>query len=186
MDLAFSEASGQKRVKRDYTAIAVTAWDSEGYLYILDLRRFQTSHAEVYYENLRELYDYWNFQEVTVETNAGGKVVANALQASLRQDGLMLQVNHQHKNQMQGSKAERNEQLLYPLYRTNSVFHVKGGYTREYEEEVRLTRPAHDDLIDAVFISVSTSKRAPKERSSRHRGNVISMNRFGTGRRRKA
>ncbi len=186
MDLAFSESTGQTRVKRDFTAIAVTAWDSDGFLYILELRRFQTSHAEVYYEHLREMYNYWNFQEVTVETNSGGKVVANALQSSLRQDGLMLQVNHQHKNQMSGTKAERNEQLLYPLYRTRSVYHVKGGHMRDYETEVRLTRPPHDDLMDAVFISVSTSKRAPKERKSRHRGNVVSITRFGSGRRRRA
>jgi len=187
MDLAFSEGSGNRRVKRDYTAIAVTAWDADGYLYVLDLRRFQTAKAEVYYEQLRELWDYWQFPEVTVETNAGGKVVANALEASLRQDGIHLIVNHQHKNQMSDSKAERNLQLLHPLYKTKSVFHTKGGYTRDYEEELRLTRPPHDDLKDAVFLAVSTSKRAPKERkSSMTRGNVVSMSRFGTGRRRRA
>lgn len=182
MDLAFSEGTGNRRVKRDYTAIAVTAWDADGYLYILDLRRFQTAHSEVYYEHLRELYEYWKFSEVTVETNAGGKVVANALQASLRQDGLPLIVNHQHKNQQSLSKSERNIQLLHPLYKTGSVFHTKGGYTKQYEEELRLKRPPHDDLLDAVYLAVSTSKRAAKERRTARRSNVIRGCRFGTGR----
>lgn len=186
MDLAFSEGTGNRRVKRDYTAIAITAWDSEGYLYVLDLRRFQTAQAEVYYSKLKELWDYWQFPEVTVETNGGGKVVANALEASLRQDGVPLVVNHQHKNQMSDSKIERNIQLLHPLYKTKSVFHTKGGYTRDYEEELRLTRPPHDDLKDAVFLAVSTGKRAPRERTARRTSTVVPMSRFGTGRRRLA
>lgn len=186
MDLAFSEGTGVKRVKRDYTAIAVTAWDSEGYLYVLDLRRFQTAQPETYYTQLKEMWDYWNFPEVTIETNGGGKVVANHIQASLRQDGIPLIVNHQHKNQMSDSKKERNEQLLHPLYKNRSVFHTKGGYTREYEEELRLTRPPHDDLKDAVFIAVSTGKRAPKERKQVKSSNVVYSSRFGIGRRRTA
>lgn len=186
MDLAFSEGSGNRRVRRDYTAIAITAWDSEGYLYVLDLRRFQTAQSEVYYRHLKELWEYWQFPEVTVETNGGGKVVANAMEASLRQDGVPLIVNHQHKNQINDSKIERNIQLLHPLYKTKSVFHNKGGYTREYEEELRLTRPPHDDLKDAVFLSVSTGKRAPRERSARRSGTVVPMSRFGIGRRRLA
>lgn len=184
MDLAFSEGSGQKRVKRDYTAIAVTAWDSEGYLYVLDLRRFQTAQIETYYDQLKELWEYWQFPEVTIETNAGGKVVANHIQASLRQDGIPLIVHHQHKNQMNASKDERNSQLFNSLYKNKSVYHTKGGYTRDYEEELRLTRPPHDDLKDAVFIAVSTGKRAPKSRTSLRKNNVVTMSRFGRGRRR--
>lgn len=186
MDLAFSEGSGNKRVKRDFTAIAVIGWDHEGYLYILDLRRFQTAQPEKYYEELRNRWDYWGFREVTVETNAGGKVVANAMQNSLRQDNIPLIVKHQHKNQLSGSKEERNEQLLRPLYLTNSVFHTRGGYTPEYEEELKLRRPPHDDLKDAVFIAVSTSKRAPKQRKSRFSNTNVIHTRFGTGRRRRA
>jgi len=184
MDLAFSEGSGNKRVKRDYTAIAVTAFDSEGYLYILDLRRFQTAQAETYYTHLKELWDYWSFPEVTVETNVGGKVIANFLTASLRQDGVPLIVNHQHKNQMSQSKEERNLQLFNSLYKTKSVYHTKGGYTKDFEEELRLTRPPHDDLKDAVFMAVSTGKRAAKSRPSIRSSNVVNISRFGKGRRR--
>ena len=187
MDLAFSEGSGLKRVKRDYTAIAVTAWDTEGYLYILELERFQTSRAEVYYEKLIDLYDYWGFKEATIETNAGGSVVANFIQDELRREGKSLIIKHQHKNQVQGSKEERNAQLFLPLYRQQSVYHVKGGYTKLLEEELVLTKPPHDDLKDAVYISVSNSKRPSKPRfvTNKNTGRVVDgTSRFLSRRRR--
>lgn len=190
MDLAFSEGSGIKKVKRDYTAICVSAWDEEGYLYILALDRFQTDKAEVYYDQLIQLYNYWDFREVTVETNAGGKVVANAIQSMLRQEGITgLVVNHQPKTGKDGSKQERNEQLLEPLYRNKTVYHTKGGYTKLLEEELRLTRPPHDDLKDALYIAVSTGKRATKPRwaTNKSRENVVQAgSRFLSRNRRRA
>ena len=164
MDLAFSEGSGNRKVTRDYTAIAVIAWDNEGYLYVLDIQRFQTDRAEVYYQKLLELHDYWDFRECTVETNAGGNVIANFIQDEIRRAGHTLVIKHQTKNQREGSKQERNAQMFEPLYRNKSVYHVKGGYTKLLEEELRLARPPHDDLKDALWIAVSNSKRASKSK----------------------
>ena len=171
MDLAFSEGSGSKKTKRDYTAIAVTAWDNDGYLYILDLARFQTAKAEVYYEKLVEMHEYWDFREVTIETNVGGIVVANFIQDELRREGHTLVVKNQYKNQTSGSKEERNSQLFEPLYRQKSVYHTKGGYTRLLEEEVSSARPSHDDLKDAVWIAISNSKRPSKAKFATNKTN---------------
>ena len=110
MDLAFSEGNRHKKVKRDFTAIAVVAWDADGYLYVLDLVRFQTDRAEIYYQKAIELHQYWNFREVTVETNAGGNVIANFVQDEVRRAGETLVVKHQTKNQREGTKEERNAQ----------------------------------------------------------------------------
>jgi len=187
MDLAFSEGKGIKKAKRDYTAIAVIAWDADGYLYVLALSRFQTSRAEVYYKHLIELHEYWNFREATIETNAGGAVVANFVQDEIRREGHNLVIKHQHKNQMQGSKEERNAQLFEPLYRNKSVYHTRGGYTPLLEEELKLKRPPHDDLKDGVFIAISNSKRPsrPKFSTNRKTGNVLdSQSRFLNRRRR--
>lgn len=188
MDLAFTEGSGVKKTKRDHTAIAVTAWDADGYLYILELERFQTDRAEVYYERLMKLHQYWDFREVTVETNAGGKVVANFIQDEARRQGHSLVVKHQPKNQVHGSKEERNDQLFGPLYRNKSVYHTKGGYTRDLEEELMLARPPHDDLKDAIWISVSNSKRVakPKFATNRTKSVVNAESRFLSRRRRRA
>lgn len=188
MDLAFSEGSGPKRVKRDHTAIAVIAWDADGYLYILDLQRFQTDRAEVYYDKLIELHLYWDFREVGIETNAGGKVVANFIQDEIRRAGHTLVVKHKPKNQVQGSKEERNDQLFGPLYRNKSVYHSKGGYTRLLEEELTLSRPPHDDLKDAIWIAVSESKRPskPKFSTNRQERNVVNAQSRFLNRRKRA
>ena len=187
MDLAFSEKSTDKNSKRDFTSIAVTAWDAEGYLYILQLKRFQTAKAEVYYKELFDLHQYWDFREATVETNAGGAVVANFIQDEIRREGHTLVIKHQHKNQREGIKEERNAQLFQPLYRTKSVYHTKGGYTRLLEEELVSAKPAHDDLMDSIWIAISNSKRPsrPKFSTNRKTGNVLdSQSRFLNRRRR--
>ncbi len=180
MDLAFSEGSGAKKVKRDYTAIAVVAWDADGYLYILDLQRFQTADARVYYDKVIQMHQYWNIQEVTVETNAGGNVIANFVQDEVRKAGETLVVKHQTKNQREGSKEERNAQLFEPLYRSKSVYHTKGGYTRLLEEELRLSKPPHDDLKDALWIAVTNSTRMskPKFATNRNKNIVRAESRF--------
>jgi hypothetical protein len=175
MDLAFSEGSGAKKVKRDYTAIAVIAWDEDGYLYVLDLQRFQTADARVYYDKVIQMHQYWNFRDVTVETNAGGNVIANFVQDEIRKAGETLVVKHQTKNQREGSKEERNAQLFEPLYRGKSVYHTKGGYTRLLEEELRLNKPPHDDLKDALWIAVTNSTRMSKPKFATNRNkNVVS------------
>ena len=171
MDLAFSEGSGNRKTKRDYSSIAVTAWDNEGYLYILELQRFQTAKAEVYYQKLIELHEYWDFREATVETNAGGIVVANFIQDEIRRAGHTLVIKHQHKSSASGNKEERNSQLFEPLYRNKSVYHTKGGYTKLLEEELRLTRPPHDDLKDSIWIAISNSKRPHKAKFATNKTN---------------
>ena len=176
VDLAFTEGAGLKKVKRDFTAIAVTAWDEDGYLYILDLDRFQTDRAEVYYSHLLDMHKYWGFREATVETNMGGKVIANFIQDEIRRDGGSLVIKHQHKNQTSGSKEERNSQLLEPLYRSKSVYHTRGKYMRLLEEELKLSKPPHDDLKDSVYIAVSTSKRTSKPKYTTNRTNRTVVN----------
>lgn len=162
VDLAFTQGLGLKRVKRDSTAMAVIGWDKDGYLYVLEVLRFQTDRVEEYYQNLIKLHDYWGFREATVETNAGGKVVLNFIQDEIRKEGRSLVVNGESHNSTSGSKEQRIEMVLEPLYRQNSVYHVKGKYTRELEEELRLRRPPHDDLKDALYIAVQYSKRPSK------------------------
>ena len=187
MDLAFTEGNNARKVKRDFTAIAVIAWDIDGYLYVLDLQRFQTDRAEVYYQKAIELHQYWGFRDITVETNAGGNVIANFIQDEVRKAGQTLVVKHQTKNQREGTKEERNAQLFEPLYRAKSVYHTKGGYTRLLEEELRLSKPPHDDLKDALWIAVTNSSRMSKPRfaTNKNRNVLNAESRFlNRGRRR--
>lgn len=179
VDLAFTEKIGLKCIKRDYTAISIIGWDSEGYLYVLEQRRFQTDKAEVYYKNLYELWEYWRFPEVTIESNVGGKVIANFIQDEMRRQTANLVVKSQPSTK---NKEERIAQVLEPLYRNGSVFHFKGGHCKILEEELRLAKPPTDDLKDSLYIAVSNSKRSAKPRITTNRINssrvVKAQNRF--------
>jgi len=184
VDLAFSESTGIKRVKRDFTAISVIGWDSDGYLYVLEQRRFQTARAEEYYKALYELWDYWRFPEVVIESNVGGNVIANFIKDEMRRQTSNLIVKSMPSTK---NKEERIEQTLEPLYRNKSVYHFKGGHTKILEEELRLSRPPTDDLKDSLYIAVANTKRNTKPRITTNRVNTNVVNassRFHNRRRR--
>lgn len=181
VDLAFTQGSGQKKVRRDHTAMAVIGWDKDGYLYVLEVRRFQTNKTEVYYDNLIALHDYWGFREASIETNAGGTVVLESIQSYIRLEGRSLIVNGVTQDRTSGTKEQRIEMVVEPLYRNNSVYHVKGKFTKELEEELKLRRPAHDDLKDALYIAVQFSKR-PSGFVSNIKDNVLAGNSRKRGR----
>lgn len=187
MDLNFTEGLGIKKKKRDSTAISVIGWDSDGYLYVLEQRRFQTDKPEKYYKELIELHDYWGFRETTIESNVGGSVVVRFIKDEIRKDGRTLVVNGVPSSQ---NKKEKIELTLEPLYRNKSVYHFKGGYTRLLEEELRLSRPPHDDLKDSLAIAVLNSKRQGKAKllnnSNTNRNVVNASCRFGGRARRRA
>src|SRR5690606_29760347 len=81
MDVAWTElGAGSGGKAPDYTAIAVVGIDEDGYYYILDLARFRTSNFQVYYDNVISLASKWGFRKIIVESNAGGKLVAQEIQ----------------------------------------------------------------------------------------------------------
>ena len=151
MDLAFS-AAGKKR--RDYTAIAVVGMDKDGFIYILDIDRFQTEKYEVFYERLIQMYAQWGFKELYVETNNGGGLVADFIKSQVRREGGSLEVKGEPAPNDR-SKQERTIQILEPRYRSGSVRHNKIGLIRVLEEELMQPRPKNDDVKDAVTLAVS-------------------------------
>lgn len=182
-DLAFSEGSGVKLRKRDYTAICVLGVDCEGYIYILALDRFQTEKAEVYYDRIIELQQYWNFKKIVVETNNAGKIVKQQIESLVRQNGDWLEVEGKPHTSHSGKKEERIAQAVEPKYRTGTIFHFKGGYIKMLEEELILNRPAHDDLKDALAMCIEHSKPPGKRASMINKrtgtNNVLPISRFG-------
>ena len=56
------------------------------------------------------------------------------------------------------NKQERTAAILEPEYEKQAVLHYKGGYINEYEEQMLLARPAHDDLRDAVTLAFEIAK----------------------------
>lgn len=184
-DLAFSDGQAKNAKRRDFTAIAVVGVDCEGFIYVLELDRFQTDKPDVYYNRIIELHEYWDFKELYVETNSAGKFIKQYLSDEVRRNGGTLKVEGGAHVSHQGRKEERIAQVLHDRYHNGTIFHNKGGYSRLLEEELKLARPPHDDLKDAVAMAVSRCVKPLQSRArSRSSGNVIkASSRFGGSRR---
>jgi hypothetical protein len=183
-DLAWTDSSSLNAKKRDFTALAVVGIDDEGYIYVLALERFQTDKPEVYYERIIELQEYWEFNKITVETNAAGHIIKNFLQDEVRRNGGRLEVEGKPHVSHSGKKEERVANALHQRYRTGTIYHTKGGLTKMLEEELKLAKPPHDDLKDTLAIAVAECVAPLKRRGlERQHSNVIPMSRFGGGRR---
>lgn len=159
MDVAWTSNS-----RSDYTAIAVIGMDSNGFIYVLDLDRFQTSDFLVYYDAIMRMHQKWRFRKILVETNSGGKFVEQEVKKYIRQNGDALIVEGRNKTSKDETKAERIAQILEPRYNQMEVWHCRGGFTSALEDEVVLERPKHDDLKDAMCSAVEIAQ-PPAERS---------------------
>lgn len=179
-DLAWTDASSKNAKKRDFTAVAVVGIDDEGYIYVLDLRRFQTDKPEIYYKEIVEMHDYWGFKKITVETNSAGKFIKNFLVDEVRRNGGRLEVEGKTHTSHDGKKEERVAQVLHQRYRNGTIYHAKGGYTKMLEEELKLAKPPHDDLKDVLAITVAECIAPLKKRGMEKRStNVVNISRFG-------
>lgn len=168
MDVAWTD-----KERSDFTAIAVVGKDPEGYTYILDLDQFKAkgSDFETYYRRIVSLQDKWKFKHLRVESNAAGKIIAEEIKDRVRKNNNFLAVEDKAKTKHDEAKALRHASILEPLYFNYSVFHFRGGLIHEYEDQVLLERPPHDDLEDAVCAAIEVVK-TPKERTQT-KSNVI-------------
>lgn len=177
MDVAWTEGESS-----DYTAIAVVGVDPEGFIYVLALDRFKTSDYLVYYDHITRLHNYWGFKRLRLETNSGGRLVANQLEKFVREEGRSLIIDPHYASGNGGKKFERHAAVLEWRYKKKYIKHFKGGLTPDLEDEIVMTRPPHDDLEDAVCAAVEICKPPSTRASNRQltRNNVIVANqRFG-------
>lgn len=181
MDVAWTEASESGGKTADYTAIAVVGVDSDGYYYILDLDRFKTASFQVYYDNIMRLSTKWGFRKIKIETNAGGKLVANEIERISRENGGAISVNAKTNSGVSAkSKAMRQYAVVNPKYELKSIFHRRDGLTSVLEEEIILERPPHDDLVDALGMALEDAKPPMKTRQYLDtEQKVITDSRFG-------
>lgn len=177
MDIAWTEGESS-----DYTAIVVIGLDKDGFIYVLDLDRFKTSDYNVYYEHICRLHDYWGFKKLRIETNSGGRLVANQLETFIRQEGRSLIIEPNYTASNTGKKFERHAAVLEWRYKKKYIKHFKGGLIPDLEDEVVMARPPHDDLEDALCSAVEISK-PPSARASKFKTNIenviVASNRFG-------
>lgn len=158
MDVAWTESGSA-----DYTAITVIGVDWQDNIFILDLKQFKTSDFAKYYQEVMDLQRRWGFKKIQIETNAGGAFVEQELKRYIKQNGDILTVIGKHTVKGQGSKAERKGAALEWRYKEQKVWHCKGGLTSEFEDQIVLVKPAHDDMVDA-FLSALTIYKTPGKR----------------------
>jgi len=173
-DLAYTTSE-----RSDYTAFAVIGLTPSGYIFILDLIQFKTNKYEKYYTTLESLYDKWEFKKIRIESNAGANVIVEYVKDRTREEGRAIVIEGKPAK---GEKTERTAAILEPRYDNNTIWHYKGGFTNELEEQIVLARPAHDDLKDAVTIAVEISKVPRNTGRTRGRGrgsNIVTNARFG-------
>lgn len=174
-DLAFTNSP-----TADYTAFAVVGVTADWEVLILDLDQFRTDSYQRIYDSVSVMYHKWKPKKLRIESDGGANLVVEHIKKEARKAGFLMIVEGK---KAQGEKVERFHMIVAPRYKTDSVYHYKGGIISEYEEQVELPRPAHDDLRDAVSIAVEIAQPASHRRSKgqdESRGKIISINnRFG-------
>jgi len=183
MDVAWSDSTGVGKDATDWSAIAVVAMDNEHLLYVLDLVKFKTSRFHIYYNEIFKLVEKWHFKRLFVETNSAGKLVKQEIDRMIRENGRSLITVGKNRGKRDNSKQERYAIVLEPKYEARTVYHVKGGLVSELEDQIKKSRPKHDDLKDAVTIAfehaIAPGKRFLGNTAHEKTLDKTASNRFG-------
>ena len=175
IDFAFSLSK-----KSDYTAIVVVGIDDEGFIYVLDIDRFKSDKISEYFKHIAELHSKWEFKKLRAEVTVAQAVIVRDLKDKMREEGLRLSVEEYRPTRKEGSKEERIASALEHRYDNMSIWHFKGGYIDVLEEELVLSRPAHDDVKDALACVVEIAIKPKRSNSREEYTNVIQFNqKFG-------
>lgn len=157
IDFAFSQA-----VKADYTCIVVIGINFRGDIYVLDMNRFKTNKMEVYFQNVFEMYNKWEFMKIRAEVTVAQDAVAQYIQDRAKDQGMALKVDKYRPTRHEGRKEERIAAILEPRYENQEIWHYKGGYTAMLEEELLQANPRHDDLKDCLAAVCSMEIKRPR------------------------
>lgn len=166
MDVAFTDLKSSGGKKADWTAMCVVGKDADGFVYVLGIDRFKTDDYDVYYKHLMELHEYWGFRKLRIETNTGGKLVKQAMDKLVRQEGRTLVIEARPTTKTDGAKHERHAAITEPLFKNQSVVLFRGGLTSVLIDEVKLINPPTDDVKDAFYLAVEDLK-GPTKRGKR-------------------
>jgi hypothetical protein len=144
--------------KADYTSIVVIGVDRQNNYYVLDVDRFQSTLISDYYKHILMLHQKWDFRKIRAECTAAQQVIVTDLKMNyIKPNGLSLVVEEYKPNRHQGHKQERMNAILQPRYANRQMWHYVGGHCQTLEEELVLTNPPHDDIMDALANAVDTA-----------------------------
>lgn len=150
MDFAYS-----LKQSADFTSIVVVGADDENRIYILDINRFKTNRVSEYFENILKSQGRWKYNKIRCETTAAQAIIVEELRNNyVRKAGIPLSIDSFSPTRNQGSKEERIDAQLRPRYEAQSIWHYKAAIIDELEQELKQSKPKHDDVKDALAMAV--------------------------------
>lgn len=179
IDFAYST-----KKQADFTVIIVVGVDVNQNYYVLDIDRFKTASISEYFDRILRLHVKWNFRKLRAEVSVAQQVIVKDLKDSyIRVHGLALTIDEHRPTRHQGTKEERIEAILQHKYQNKQMFHYSGGNCELLEEELRMQRPPHDDIKDAlascIEICIPPTHQAMVTRQNKFKVNSVSHPRFG-------
>jgi hypothetical protein len=176
IDFAYTTKLGS-----DYTAIVVVGVDSNFNYYVLDIDRFKTELISDFYDHLLKVHNKWQFHKVRAEVTAAQIAIVNDLKHSyIRPNGLALSIEEYRPNKYQGAKLERMSAVLQPRYQNRQIWHYLGGNCQVLEDELVSSRPAHDDVMDALTSCIeSCVAPAPQLNRPAYNAEMLTHPKFG-------
>jgi len=157
----------------DYTAITVIGIDSDRNVYVLAVDRFKTDRIKDYYERLVRLFHHWEFRRIRAEVTGQQKAIVEELKHQyLIPNGILISIDEFKPTRHMGSKEERMDAQLRPLYENMKVYHQRGGNWQVLEEEVMLAHPPHDDVKETLAnaIAIATPPAHRREHGDTSKG----------------
>lgn len=153
IDFAFSLSR-----RADYTSITVVGIDSDRNYYILEIDRFKTGDIGEYFRRILKLHQKWDFRKLRAEVTTAQQVIVNDLKQNyIKPHGLALSIDEFRPNRYGGTKMERMMAILQPKYHNYQIWHYMGGYCQTLEEELVLTNPPHDDVMDSLASAIDVA-----------------------------
>lgn len=177
IDFAFSLSK-----KADFTALVTIGIDPKHNIYILDIERFKSDRISDYFNAILAAYRKWGFKKIRCEVTVAQQVIVRDLKENyIQPNGLNLVVDEFRPTRHEGSKEERVAATLEPKYDNNQMWHYKGGYIADLEEELIMAKPAHDDIKDALTaaVDIAVAPRQSRHSASANTTNVVYSSRFG-------
>jgi len=169
------------REQADYTALVVVGVDADHNYYVLDIDRFKTKKPSVYFSHILNAYSKWGFRKIRAEITAAQVVIVESLREDyIKPNGIPLKIDEYRPTRNEGDKEERINAVLEPRYDNGQIFHYKGGNCQSLEEELKVAKPPHDDIKDALANAIAIAKAPIKEHRKMHNtSNVVYHSRFG-------
>lgn len=177
MDFAFSVGK-----RSDFSVLVVVGVDCDSNYFVLDIDRFKTDKMSEMFSSVLSAYTKWGFRKMRMESTAAQVQVVRELKENyIKANGLVLSVEEYRPTRAMGNKEERIAAILEARYENGAIWHYRGGYTQILEEELTMLHPPHDDVKDALAMTVDMCIAPARRRQNniRRTGNVVYHSKFG-------